>query len=322
MSLNLQQLLNRLTFRQLQVFHAVYHHRGYRRASEALGLTQPAVSSQIRKLEEAVEAPLFEYVGRKLYSTPAGEKLAETVRGLFEQLGNLQSELQALRGQLAGELNLCLVNTAQYVVPHILKGFLQLYPGVRASLRVVNRAGAIEGLTRNRDDLVIMGLVPTDKPLSILPFLDNALIPVMGADYPLDSRKPISLRQFVQQPLLMREAGSGSRLALEQYCQQRHLTARPMMEMGSIETLKQGVMAGLGVAVVPQLSVVAELQSGLLRPIPIKDFNLRRSWCLVHPKGKHLSPVAQAFYDYVQQNLADISQQFDHFDIGKLAETA
>lgn len=310
MALNLQQLLNRLSFRQLQIFQAVYTHKGYRKASEALGLTQPAVSSQIRKLEEAIEEPVFEYIGRTLYCTPAGERLAACIGEMFGQLSHLQSELHALKGQLSGELRLCLVNTAQYVVPTLLKAFLQQFPAVKVSLHVVNRAGAIERLANNSDDLVIMGLVPSDRPLSILPFLDNELVPVMAADFKLSGKGAMTLQRFLQQPILLRETGSGSRLALEQYCQQQHLTAQPFMEMGSIETLKQGVLAGLGVAVVPRLSVLAELKLGLMKIVSVKNFSLRRSWCLVHPRGKHLSPAAQAFADYIQENLAAINKLF------------
>ncbi len=310
MSLSLQQLLNRLSFRQLQIFQAVYEHKGYRKASEVLGLTQPAVSSQIRKLEEAVEAPVFEYIGRTLYCTPAGERIAACIGQMFGQLSDLQSELHALKGRLSGELRLCLVNTAQYVVPPLLKTFLKQYPEVKVSLHVVNRAGAIERLANNSDDLVVMGLVPSDRPLTILPFLDNVMVPVMTADFKLKGKGAMTLSRFLQQPLLMRETGSGSRLALEQYCQQQHLTAQPFMEMGSIETLKQGVLAGLGVAVVPKLSVQTELNLGLMKIVPVKDFALRRSWCLVYPKGKHLSPAAQAFATFIQDNLAAINKLF------------
>lgn len=310
MSLSLQQLLNRLSFRQLQIFQAVYEHKGYRKASEVLGLTQPAVSSQIRKLEEAVEAPVFEYIGRTLYCTPAGERIAACIGQMFGQLSDLQSELHALKGRLSGELRLCLVNTAQYVVPPLLKTFLKQYPEVKVSLHVVNRAGAIERLANNSDDLVVMGLVPSDRPLTILPFLDNLMVPVMAADFKLTGKGAMTLSRFLQQPLLMRETGSGSRLALEQYCQQQHLTAQPFMEMGSIETLKQGVLAGLGVAVVPKLSVQTELNLGLMKIVPVKDFALRRSWCLVYPKGKHLSPAAQAFATFIQDNLAAINKLF------------
>ena len=165
-------------------------------------------------------------------------------------------------------------------------------------------------LNNNTDDLIIMGMVPSERPLTALPFLDNELIPVLPADHKLAGRAQLTPQQFLDQPLLVRESGSGSRLALEQHCQQNRLTLKPYMELGSNDAIKHGVMAGLGVAVLPKLSVLAELKLGLLKTLPIKGFPLRHSWCLVYPQGKHPTPVTQAFLDYVQTHLEAINNYF------------
>lgn len=313
MYLSLQQLLTRLSFRQMQVFQAVYQQQGYGRAAESLGLTQPAVSSQIRKLEQALGQPLFEYVGRQLYCTRAGEIVAQRISVVFEQVESLQTDLHSLQGQLSGQLKLCAVSTAQYAVPHLLQNFLAQHPAVNVNLKVMNRAGAIEQLNNNTDDLVVMGLVPSDRSLASLPFLDNELVPVMSATHPLASRKQLSPQQFLDARLLLREPGSGNRLALEQHCQQQRLVLRSYMEIGSNDSIKHGVMAGLGVAVLPKLSVLAELKQGLLLSPELRGFPLRRSWCLVYPRGKHPTPVMQAFLDYIQSNLKQINQYFSDF---------
>lgn len=313
MYLSLQQLLTRLSFRQMQVFQAVYQQQGYGRAAESLGLTQPAVSSQIRKLEQALGQPLFEYVGRQLYCTRAGEIVAQRISVVFEQVESLQTDLHSLQGQLSGELKLCAVSTAQYAVPHLLQNFLAQHPAVNVNLKVMNRAGAIEQLNNNTDDLVVMGLVPSDRSLASLPFLDNELVPVMSATHPLASRKQLGPQQFLDARLLLREPGSGNRLALEQHCQQQRLVLRSYMEIGSNDSIKHGVMAGLGVAVLPKLSVLAELKQGLLLSPELRGFPLRRSWCLVYPRGKHPTPVMQAFLDYIQSNLKQINQYFSDF---------
>lgn len=310
MSLSLQQLISRLSFRQMQVFQAVYRLQGYGKAAESLGLTQPAVSSQIRKLEQALGQPLFEYVGRQLYCTRAGEMVAQRTQAIFEQVELLQTDLHNLQGQLSGQLNICAVSTAQYAVPHLLHHFLTLYPSVNVNLRVVNRAKALEQLNQNTDDLVLMGLVPSDRSLASLPFLDNELIPVMSAEHPLTQKKSLSPQQFLDAGLLLRETGSGSRLALEQHCQQQRLSLSSYMEIGSNDAIKHGVIANLGVAVLPKMGVLAELKQGSLVSPPLKGFPLRRSWCLVYPKGKHPTPVTQAFLDYIQSNLKVINQQF------------
>lgn len=316
MSLSLQQLLNRLSFRQMQVFEAVYQQQGYRKAAESLGLTQPAVSSQIRKLEQALGQPLFEYVGRRLYCTRAGENVAKRIKAIFEQVQHLQSDLHMLQGQLSGDLRLSVVSTAQYAIPHLLKEFMALYPTVNVNVNIVNRASAIELLNNNTDDLVVMGLVPSDRSLASLPFLDNELIPVMAASNPLAHKKQLSSQQFLNANLLLREAGSGNRLALEQHCQQQRLNLRSYMEIGSNDAIKHAVIAGIGVAVLPKMSVISELRAGILVSPAIKGFPLRRSWCLVYPRGKHTTQVTQAFLNYVQDNIKQINLYFNkHFEM-------
>lgn len=310
MPLSVQKLASRLTFRQLQVFKAVYEKQSYSKAGELLGLTQPAVSSQIRQLEQALEMPMFEYVGRRLFSTPAAERLAAAIGAIFTELKDLQTDLAALEGKVAGELRLVAVNTAQYVVPYLLRAFLDLYPQVSVSVTVVNRAAAIQRLNDNSDDLVIMGMVPTEKPLASLPFLDNELVPVVPAGHPLLAQHSISAQEFLSANLLMRESGSGSRLALEMHCQQQRLAVKASMEIGSNDAVKHAVMAGLGVAVLPKLSILPELGVGNLKIVDIPGFPLRRSWCVVYPQAKHPTPAMRAFIDYVQQNIKQFEQLF------------
>lgn len=310
MPLSVQKLANRLTFRQLQVFKAVHEKRSYSRAGELLGLTQPAVSSQIRQLEQALGQPLFEYIGRRLFSTPTAERLAKAIEGIFTELRDLQTDLAALEGKVAGELRLVAVNTAQYVVPYLLRAFLDLYPQVEVSVAVVNRAAALRRLSDNSDDLVILGMVPTERPLASLPFLDNELVPVVPAGHPLLARETVTAQAFLDANLLMREPGSGSRLALEQHCQQQRLSLSASMEIGSNDAVKHAVLAGLGVAVLPRLSLLPELGAGRLKILDLPGFPLRRSWCVVYPQAKHPTPAMRAFIGYVQQNIKQFEQLF------------
>jgi len=311
MSQDLQQLIKRLSFRQLHVFQMVYELRGYRKAAESLGLTQPAVSSQINKLEQALGHPLFEYIGRTLYCTEAGERVAQCITSMFADLAHLQNDLHALKGDLSGDLNIVAVTSAQPVVPYLIKTFSAQFPSIKVSVNIVNRASALERLTQNRDELTIMAMVPNDRPLTVLPFLDNELIPVLSPSFSLPVKGAITPQRFLQQPLILRETGSGSRLAFEQHCIQSRLSYASHIEFGSNDAVKHAVIAGLGVAVVPKLSVLPELKLGLINTLALKGFPLRRSWCLVHPRGKNLTPVSQAFVDYIQQNLAIINRHFN-----------
>jgi DNA-binding transcriptional LysR family regulator len=308
MSFSLSQLINRLSFRQLQVFYTVYLRHGYSRAAEELGLTQPAVSAQIRQLEHAIGQPVFEYVGKKLYVTAAGEQLAEQVSAIFSGLERFQMDLATLQGQIRGELRLSAVSTAQYVVPYMLKGFLQQYSQVQVQMQVVNRAEALARLTENHDDLVIMGMVPESRALNILPFLDNLLVPVMDANNPLLAQTELTARQFMDAGLLVRERGSGTRQALESWCTRNHCPLQPKLQLGSNAAIKHGVLAGLGVAVLPRLSISAELRLGELVIPTLEGFPLRRSWCIVYPNGKHPTPVMRAFMDYVKGSMKQLQQ--------------
>jgi DNA-binding transcriptional LysR family regulator len=306
MAFTLSQLLNRLSFRQLQVFDAVYQLKGYSRAAEQLGLTQPAVSAQIRQLEHAIGQPVFEYIGKKLYVTAAGEQLASRVSSIFADLERFQMELATLHGQTRGELRLSAVSTAQYVVPYLLKGFLEQFPQVQVQLQVVNRAKALERLHENHDDLVIMGMVPEALSLNILPFLDNLLVPVVRAGDELLNRTALDTQTFLDAGLLIRERGSGTRHALEQWCTRHHYRLTPRLELGSNAAVKHGVLAGLGVAVLPKLSINAELRLGELAIPVLEGFPLRRSWSVVYPAGKHPTPVMRAFLAYVKGTMKQL----------------
>jgi len=311
MPLSVQKLVGRLTFRQLQVFLSVYQEKSYSKAGDVLGLTQPAVSSQIRQLEAALGVPLVEYVGRKLFYTAAGEKLAASIQVIFEELRFLQTDLAALEGQVAGELKLVAVNTAQYVVPYLLNGFLQQHPDINVTISVVNRAEALERLSDNQDHLVIMGIVPDEKPLASLPFLDNELVAVAKADHPIHLLSAPTMEDFFEAGLLSRESGSGTRLALELFCQQQGVSLDLKMEMGSNDAVKHGVLAGLGVAVLPRLGILPELTLGQLKVIALPHFPLRRSWCAVYPKAKHPTPSMRAFLQYLQENLEHLDKLFE-----------
>jgi len=307
---SIQQLASRLTFRQLQLFRAVHELESYSRAGELLGLTQPAVSSQIRHLEQALGSRLFEYVGRKLYCTAAGEEMAGCVSSVFGELERVQTRLAELEGRVAGELKLVAVSTAQYVVPYLLRSFLQLNPEVNVSISVVNRATALQSLNDNQAGLVIMGMVPTDRPLMSLPFLDNELVPVAPRGHPLLDREEVSPEDFLANQLLTREPGSGSRLALEVFCQEHRLKMQPDIELGSNDAVKHAVLAGLGVAVVPRLGVLSELALGSLQVVDVPGFPLRRSWCVVYPQARQPTPAMQAFIDYIQQNIGQFERLF------------
>jgi len=290
----------RMTLRQLRVFRAVCDNHSYSRAAEEMALTQPAVSLQIRQLEELVGQPLFEYTGKKLYLTEAAEALKRTSEDIFGRLESLDMQLSTLQGSLQGQLKLAVESSAQYFAPHLFASFRELYPEVTLQLVVVNHAQAIHRLNANRDDLLLISQVPPNMDLEFLPFLDNAIIAVAPPDHPLCRKQRLGLEDLTKWPLLIREPGSGTRCATEQYCDQKRAHFPQTMELGSLEAQRDGVLAGLGLALLPRHAVLRELQSGALRELPVEELPLMRSWCLVHPRGKYLSPVAQTFFAFAR----------------------
>ncbi len=303
----MRKSLLRMTLRQLQVFQAVCESRSYSRAAEEISLTQPAVSLQIRQLEALIGQPLFDYIGKKLYLTEAADALLRASSDIFGRLESLDMQLSDLQGSLQGQLNLAVESSAKYFVPHLFAAFKRQYPEVNLQLVVVNHAQAVRRLSANRDDLLIMSQVPQDMSLEFLPFLDNPIIAVAPPDHPLVAQANLTLQDLCTSPLLVREQGSGTRKAIEDYCHQKRAHFQQTIELGSMESQREGVIAGLGIALLSRHAVRRELETGALRELPVKELPLMRSWCLVHPRGKYLSPVAQTFFAFIRAERAQIS---------------
>ena len=292
--------LLRMTLRQLQVFRAVCDSLSYSRAAEEMALTQPAVSQQIRQLEELVGQPLFEYVGKKLYLTEAAHPLLQASEDIFARLESLDMQLSSLQGSLRGELRLAVVSSIQYLTPHLLAAFRARYPEVSFRLEVTRRAQVIQRLQDNRDDVVLMALVPEDRALEFFPFLDNPIIAVARPDHALAGRRQLALSELERYQVLERESGSGTRKAVDDFLRDKRVHLQQVMQMGSGETMVQGALAGLGVALVSEYAALPYLRSGELVRLDFTGLPLYRSWCAVHARGKRLSPVAQAFLGFLQ----------------------
>ncbi|MCW8886423.1 MAG: LysR family transcriptional regulator, partial [Motiliproteus sp.] len=235
----------KMTLRQLTLFDCVARHMSFTRAAEEMHLTQPAVSIQLKQLEEHVGMPLFEQIGKKLYLTAAGEELQQTCSDIFSRLDNLEMALSQMKGLMHGTLRVAVVTSAMYFAPHLLGAFQREYPEVRMRLVVKNRNQVLQRLANNEDDLVLMAQVPQDMKLVSYPFLDNPMIPVVPPTHPLVGREKLPLSVLNEYRFLSREDGSGSRKAIEDHLQEREVVLENIMELGGSETIKQGLMAGL-----------------------------------------------------------------------------
>ena len=288
-----------LTLQQLKLFEAVSRNGSFTRAAEELHLTQPAVSIQIKRLEAQAGLPLFEQVGKKIFSTAAGKVMYDASLDILNRVEDLRNSMEELKGVVKGPVQVSVVTTAKYFMPHLLGAFLQKYPDVEPKLKFTNRARVVEHLMSNEDDFVVMGQVPEDKRLESYPFLNNILGILAPPGHPLASKKNIELRELVIERFLKREEGSGTRQAFDKLLADNGLKIEPYMELGSSEALKQGVMAGLGLAILSLHSVQLELDANKLIVLDVKGFPLKRRWYAVHLKGRKLSLVARTFLDYI-----------------------
>ena len=289
----------KLTLRQLEILEAVDRCGSFSRASAELHLSQPAVSMQIKQLESALGLPLFEHQGRRIHLTEAGRETLRAGHAIGRELANLEQTLADLQGLKGGTLTISAASTASVFAARLMALFRALHPDVHLSLNVVNRETLLRHLTGDTVDLALMGQPPEDLGLSARPFMDNPLVVIAATTHPLADVSEIPLKRLLEEPLVGREQGSGTRVALENFLAERGLSFEAAMEMNKNEAIKQAVEAGLGLGVVSLHTVQAELASGQLCTLDVQGFPLKRQWYLVQREGKRLSPAARAFTQLV-----------------------
>jgi DNA-binding transcriptional LysR family regulator len=291
------------TLHQLTIFDAVARHLSFARAAEELHLTPPALSIQVRHLSETLQQTLYEQIGKQIYLTAAGELVAKGCRDILTRLEGLSQELDALQGLERGRLRIAVLTTAKYFIPRLLGRFCAEHPGVEASLSVGNRKVLLKRLAQNLDDLYILGQPPEHIPAIAEPFADNPLVMVARPEHPLARVGRIEPARLARESFILREFGSGTRLATEHYFEQQGVALHTRMELGSNEAIKQTVLGGLGLAVLSESTIRGELASGELVALAVRGFPLQHKWHLVYPQGKAPTPAAKAFSDYLFSSL-------------------
>lgn len=292
----------RVTLRQLQTFEAVARLGSFSRAAEEIHITQPAVSKQLRQLQEEVGLPLLDQTGRKVGLTEAGRELLSTCSDWLDTWGRFEQSIADLKGVKRGRLRIAVVTTAKYFMPRVLGPFCGAYPGVDVALEVINRDRLLERLGRNADDLYVMGLPPEDWEIESQPLIGNNLVVVAAADHPLVGRRRIPLEELAGETFIAREEGSGTRITAERVFAEQGVPFKVRMELGSNEAIKQAVAGGLGLAVLSH-STIVDLAGEGLAVLGVAGFPVRRSWYVVWPRGKQLSVVASTFLDFLHAHV-------------------
>ena len=302
------------TLHQLQVFLKVSQTLSITKAAEELHLSQPAVSIQIKNLQDQFEVPLLEVVGRKVFITAFGKEIAEAVERITLEIEGINNKAAAFKGQLIGKLKISVVSTGKYVMPYFLSEFMQRYPGIELVLDVTNRAKVMESLENNEMDFALVSLLPAKIKVEQIDLMDNKLFLVGNKTTAYDQIQKKELLTRV--PLIFREPGSGTRMVMERFFNKNNLQVNTRLELTSNEAVKQAVIAGLGLSVMPLIGIRHELGSGDLKIIPVEGFPIESTWKMVWLKKKNLSPVAQAYLKFIEQEKDKIIlQQFADFKV-------
>ena len=289
-----------ITFRQLQVFEAVARHLSFTHAAAELFLTQPAVSMQVKQLENVVGIPLYEQLGKSIHLTEAGKLMLRYSTEIRNQVNEIERELDDLKGTEGGLLQIAVASTVNNFAARLLSEFCQQYPRIRVSFDVTNRATLLKKLEANESDLALMGSPPDEMELIGEPFMDNPLVIIAPPNHPLVGEKDIPLRKLKDDPLIMREVGSGTRVAMERFfMKKKNFKLISSIEMNSNEAIKRSVEAGLGLGIVSLHTIELEKELDRLKVLDVRSFPIVRQWYIVYRKGKRLSIAAESFKNFV-----------------------
>ena len=298
-----------LTLRQLQIFVVAARHLSYARAAEELHLTPPAVSMQLKQLEDNVGLPLFERLGRGVGLTAAGELLVHHALRVLGEIKDAEANLQSMLGAESGQLSVGLVSTAKYFMPRLLARFSQAHPGIDVQFSVGNRESLLQKLQDNAIDLAITGRVPTEIDAHAEPLAGHPYVLIAPRDHPLREARRFDLHELRHETFLLREEGSGSRRVSEEMFKNHLFTPARTISMGSNETIKQAVLAGMGVALISLHTLPLELKTGEISLLDAIGTPIERTWYVVHMNAKRLLPAGQRFRAFLLDETAGALKQ-------------
>jgi Transcriptional regulator len=301
----IKRYLRHGTLPQLRVFEAVARLGSHTRAAEELHMAQPTVSVQIKKLTETIGLPLLEQVGKRVHMTAAGQELYRACGEIFDALARVEQAFCDLKGLKSGSLRVAVTSTGKYLAPHLLAAFVKRYPGIEVTLHVASWREVVERLTRNSDDLYILGNPPGDAEVVVQRILPNPFYVYARADHPLAQQHAIPFEVLAREPMLMREKGSGTRQLMERVFAAHGCKPNVAMEVASDEGIKQAILAGAGISILSQHALGFEPPRHLVM-LDVEGFPIESHWHFVYPIGKQPSPLAQAFLDFARHHAKDI----------------
>lgn len=303
------------TLRQLKTFEAVARHLSYSRAAEELHLTQPAVSLQVKQLEEHAGLPLFEQLGKKIYLTAAGIEMLRHGRMIIQQFRETEDAMAQLQGVAGGRLNVAVISAGDYFFPRLLAEFQRSHDNVSLKLTVHNREELLRSLHDNLTDLAIMVRPPEDAGMIRQAFAPHPYVIVASPQHPLARKKNISRTRLLREPFIVRERGSDTWLSMQESFGEQVAQINVAMEIKSFETIKQAVIAGMGISFLSVHTISLELQVGNLVVLDVEGFPAMLNWYVVHRQNKQLPPVAIAFENFLMSDGAALIEKFTRYKL-------
>src|SRR5579863_7290657 len=304
-----------VTLRQLRVFAAAARHMNFSRAAEELHLSQPAVSTQIKELAAGVGLPLFERIGRRTYLTPAGEEILQCASAISQRLKDADSALAQLKGVTGGRLNAAVISAGDYFFPRLLAHFGASHPGVTFNLTVHNREQLLRHLADNLTDLAVMVRPPTDMDIIALPFAPHPYVIVAAPSHPLAGTRQIPRAALNRERFVLREKGSDTWNSMREVFGRQFTRLNVAMQTHSTETIKQAVVAGMGIAFLSAHTIGLDLLARSLVVLDVQGFPAMLSWYLVHNRTKRLPPVALAFKEFLVREGAPLIERLVRFEL-------
>lgn len=297
------------TLNQLQIFLKVAQTASVTKAAEALNLTQPAVSIQLKNFQDQFDIPLTEIVGRKIYVTDFGKEVAAAAEQIIEQVYEINYKTEAFKGQLFGKLKIAVVSTGKYVMPFFISDFMNQHPQIELQMDVSNKNKVLQNLENNEIDFALVSILPTNMNIEKIDLIINKLYLVGQYANPItdDNKKRIAIENL---PLIYREPGSGTRQVMEQFIEKKKINVKKKIELTSNEAVKQAIMAGLGYSIMPLIGIKNEIKDKQLSIIPFKGLPISTTWSLVWLKGKKHSPAAKAYLDYLKISKTTIAKKY------------
>jgi len=292
-----------ITFRQLRLFLALAETGSVSAAAKFMHVTQPTASMQLKDITESVGLPLYEVVGKKIYLTDMGKELAATARAVAQSWDAFEQHVDAVKGLSRGKLKVAVVSTAKYFMPRLVGSFCKKYPEIDVSLQIINRDGVVQRLRDNMDDIYIMSKPPSDLDLADEVFMPNPIVVIASTSDPLVKRHSVSLNELSESRFILREKGSGTRMAGDQFFSKKKFRPNIRLELGSNEALKESVAGGLGLGLVSSHALHGHVKEHGVRILDVEGFPLPSAWHIVHPASKKLSPLALEFKKHVLKKI-------------------